>query len=105
MKRCKKLTLLLFALIFSAAMLLAGCGGGGSSTDYSSLQNDVVKGSNVFVTDNGIVFFGYNNLLCSAVTESGKVFDFVVEAGCTGDVYSLAVYDDAIYVSASDGIF
>ena len=105
MKRCKKVTLLLLTLIMSAAMLLAGCGGGGSSTDYSALQNDVVKGSNVFVTDNGIVFFGYNNLLCSAVTESGKVFDFVVEAGFTGDVYSLAVYDDAIYVSASDGIF
>lgn len=102
MKNGRKLTALLLAFSMIIVMMLAGCG---SKKDYGGLQQDVVKGSSVFVTDSDVVFFGYDNLLCSALFDSGKVYDFVVEGGFTGDVYALAVYDNALYVSASDGIF
>ena len=106
MKKGRKLTVLFLAFMLAAVTLLAGCGGG-SKTDYSALQQDVVIGRNVFVTegDTPVVFFGYNNLLCSALFKDGEVYDYVVEAGFTGDVYALAVYDGMLYVSASDGIF
>lgn len=103
MKKGRKLTVIFLALMLTSVTLLAGCGG--SKNDYSTLQQDVVKGTNVYVDDSGVVFFGYNNLLCTAIFEDGNVFDYVVEAGFTGDVYALAVYDNALYVSASDGIF
>ena len=94
MRILKKFSVLLLALMLASITLLAGCGG--SKTDYSALQNDVVKGSNVFVDESGVAFFGYNNLLCSALFEEGNVNDFVVEAGFTGEVYALAIYDDFI---------
>ena len=102
MKKGRKLTVIFLALMLTSVTLLAGCGG---KTDYSTLQQDVIKGSNVFVTDSDVVFFGYDNLLCTALFKDGEVYDYVVEAGFTGNVYSLAVYDGALYVSASDGIF
>ncbi len=102
MKSTGKLTAMLMALTMIVVMMLAGCSG---ERDYSDLQQGVVKGGSVFVTDNDVVFFGYDNLLCSALFDSGNVYDFVVEGGFTGDVYALAVYDNALYVSASDGIF
>ena len=104
MKTGRKLTVLILALMLTSATLLAGCGGG-SKVDYSTLQQDVVKGSNVFVTDSDVVFFGYDNLLCTALFKDGTVYDYVVEAGFTGEVFALAVYDNALYVTASDGIF
>ena len=103
MKKGRKLTVIFLALMLTSVTLLAGCGG--SKNDYSTLQQDVIKGSNVFVTDSDVVFFGYDNLLCTALFKDGEVYDYVVEAGFTGNVYSLAVYDGALYVSASDGIF
>ena len=105
MKTGRKLTVLFLALMLASVTLLAGCGG--SKTDYSTLQQDVIKGRNVFVTDGDtpVVFFGYDNLLCSALFKDGEVYDYVVEAAFTGDVYALAVYDGMLYVSASDGIF
>ena len=104
MKTGRKLTVLILALMLTSATLLTGCGGG-SKVDYSTLQQDVVKGSNVFVTDSDVVFFGYDNLLCTALFKDGTVYDYVVEAGFTGEVFALAVYDNALYVTASDGIF
>ena len=106
MKTGRKLTVLFLSFMLAAVTLLAGCGGG-SKTDYSALQQDVVIGRNIFVSggETPVVFFGYNNLLCSALFKDGEVYDFVVEAGFTGDVYALAVYDGMLYVSASDGIF
>ena len=103
MKTSKKILVLFLALMLASVTLLAGCGG--NKTDYSALQKDVVKGSNVFVDESGVVFFGYNNLLCTAIFEDGNIFDYVVEGGFTGDIYCIAVYDNYIYVSASDGIF
>lgn len=103
MRILKKFSVLLLALMLASISLLAGCGG--SKTDYSALQNDVVKGGNVFVDESGVVFFGYDKLLCSALFDEGNINDFVVEASFTGDVYSLAIFDNALYVSASDGIF
>ena len=84
MKKGRKLTVIFLALMLTSVTLLAGCGG--SKNDYSTLQQDVVKGTNVYVDDSGVVFFGYNNLLCTAIFEDGNVFDYVVEAGFTGDV-------------------
>ena len=103
MKKSRKWTVIFLSLMLISVTLLAGCGG--SKTDYSTLRQDVVNGRNVYVDDSGVVFFGYDNLLCTAIFEDGNVFDYVVEAGFTGDVYALAVYDKALYVSASDGIF
>ena len=106
MKAGKRLAVLFLALTLTAVMLLPGCGKKGG-TDYGNIQQDVIKGSNVFVTggDTPVVFFGYGNYLCSALYESGTVYDFVIEASFAGEVYALAVYDGYIYVSASDGIF
>lgn len=103
MKKGRKWAVIFLSLMLASVTLLAGCGG--SKTDYSTLQQDVVKGSNVYVDESGVVFFGYNNLLCTALFEDGNVYDYVVEAGFTGDVYALAAYDNALYVTASDGIF
>ena len=103
MKTGRKIYVLMLALLLAAATMLSACGG--SSTDYSALQGDVVKGSSVFVDQSDVVFFGYDNMLCSALFKDGEVYDFVVEAGFTGDVYALAIYDGAIYISASDGFF
>lgn len=104
MKMNKKAIVSLLTLVTIAAVMLAGCGGG-TKTDYSALQGDVVKGSSVYVDDGDVVFFGYDNLLCSALFQEGAVDDFVVEAGFTGEVYALAIYDGFIYISASDGFF
>lgn len=109
MKAVKKLTVLMLALTLICTAFLAGCGKKSpeSTTDYSNIQSEVVKGANVFVTngDTQVVFFGYGNYLCSALYDKGKIYDFVIEAAFTGEVYTLAVYDGYIYVSAADGIF
>ena len=104
MKRKPILMVILLSLIIAAVPLLAGCGSS-SSGSVTDIQQNVTVGKRVFVDDSGIVFFGYNNLLCSAKMEGSELSEFVVEGGMTGTIHALAVYDNYIYVSDSDGFF
>ena len=104
MKRLFKAAACALALVF--ALALAGCGsGGGSSEDYSGISDNTVAGRSVYVDPSNIAFFGYDNLICSSKFEDGSMSEFVIEAGITGKIYALAVYDQNLYVSAADGIF
>ena len=107
MKKTKKLAVLLLALIMTvSAGMLSGCSGGSAgSSGVSDVQQNVTVGKRVYVDDSGIIFFGYKNLLCSAKMEGTDITEFVVEAGMTGDIYGLAIYNDEMYVAASDGFF
>ena len=73
--------------------------------DFSGLTDGTVIGKRVFIHDSNVAFFGYENLLCSALFQEGSLSEFVIEGGLTGDIYALAVYGNDLYVSASDGFF
>ena len=94
-------------LVIITVLSLAGCNGsdGGSNEDYSAISDDTVMGRSVYVHDSNIAFFGYDNLLCSAKFQEGSLSEFVIEGGFTGNIYTLAVYGNDLYVSASDGLF
>ena len=106
MRTGKKAIGLLLALVLAmlAALGLSGCGGG-SQAPAASITDNTVVGSRVFVDPSNVVFFGYHNLLGTAIIEDGDVREFVIEAGMTGDIYAVAVTDGYLYTLASDGIF
>ena len=106
MKTGKKLLVLVLAFMMAAVMLFAGCGSGGSSSSkVTSMQQNVTVGKRVFVDQSGVVFFGYQNLICTAMLKDGEISEFVVEGGTTGNIYGMAVYNDELYISAQDGMF
>lgn len=102
LKRIAVMTLCV--LMISTGIFLTGCGGGGSSS-VTDIQQTVTVGKRVYVDPSNIVFFGYRNLLCTARLEGTDISEFIVEAGFTGNIYALAVYNNELYVSASDGFF
>lgn len=87
------------------AMLMTGCGGSGGTSEVTDIQQNVTVGKRVFVDDSGIVFFGYRNLICTAKMEGTEISEFIPEGGTTGDIYAMAVHNDELYISASDGFF
>ena len=103
MKTIKKTLVLMLALLLTAAVL-AGCGGGGSSV--TDIQQNVTVGKRVYVDEaSGVVFFGYQNLICTAKLENGEISEFIPEGGTTGNINAMAVYNDELYISANDGMF
>ena len=83
-------------------MVLTGCQ---QDLESEPIADNTVRGRSVYVHDSGIAFFGYNNLICTAKCQEGALSEFTIEGGLTGDIYALAVYKNALYISASDGIF
>lgn len=105
MNKHKRLMVIMLALIMTAMTLFAGCGSGGSSGGVQSTQQTVTVGKKVYVDDSGVVFFGYQNLICTALLKDGEITEFIPEGGTTGNIYGMAVYNDELYISAQDGMF
>ncbi len=107
MRKYKKGLVIMLAFVMSVMTLLAGCGGGGgsSSSEVTSMQQNVTVGKKVYIDQSGVVFFGYKNLICTAVLKDGEISEFVPEGGTTGNIFGMAVYNDELYISASDGMF
>jgi len=102
----KRFLVTLLAVIMTVMMLLPGCGGSsGGSASVDNIQQNVTVGKRVFVDKSGVVYFGYENFICSALFKDGEINDFVVEGATTGRIYGIAIYDDAMYIAASDGLF
>ena len=93
---------MLAAVMMIMAALPACSVGVGSS---ESIQQNVTVGKRVFVDKSGVVFFACKNVVCSALFKDGEVTEFMPEFSTTGTVYSMAIYNDYIYISAADGFF
>ena len=105
MGRHKKYLVIMLALIMPVMALLAACGGSGAG-GADGMQQNVTVGKRVFVHEaSGVVYFGYKNLICTAVMKDGEISEFVPEGGTTGNIHTMAVYGDYLYISASDGMF
>ena len=101
MKRPAKLLTLLTAAALSAA-LLASCG---SDTQETSAQQ-AIQGRSIFIDESGVAFWGYGPLICTGlVDENGHIYDPVVEAQTTSDIYGMAVYNKDLYLASNDGLF
>ena len=98
--------ILVLILICISIMTLSACKSNTPAEDnkFAHISNATV-GKSIFVHSSDIAFFGYENLLCTAKFQSGSLSEFVIEGGFTGKIYALAVYDNNLFVSASDGIF
>lgn len=103
MGKHKRSVVILLAAVMSFMMLLPACSGGRSSAD--GMQQNVTVGKRCFVDKSGVVFYGYKNLICTAVMKDGEITEFIPEGGTTGTIYAMAVYSDYLYISASDGFF
>lgn len=105
MQRNRKLFVIIPALVMSLMILLTACSGGGSGSS-ESMQQNVTVGKRVFVHEaSGVVYYGYKNLICSALMKDGAITEFIPEGGTTGNIFAMAVYGDELYISASDGFF
>lgn len=61
-------------LVLACVLLL------GSPIFAAGRMEGVIVSSTVFVHEKGVVFFGWNNILCTALLdENGNVYDFVTE--------------------------
>lgn len=104
MKVGKKLIIL--SLMCITILFLVGCSSNDTTSNdkFENISN-ATMGKSIFVHSSDIAFFGYDNLLCTAKFQEGSLSEFVIEGGFTGKIYALAVYDNNLFVSASDGIF
>ena len=114
----RRLTALVLALTILA---LAGCSGkaeaetagtanravqkkvqtAAEKTDYTE---GVVQGSALF-QKNGVIFWGSGEQLCSAlIGEDGLPYDFISEGSMGAEIYSVAVYDGALYLATDIGL-
>ena len=101
MKRPAKILTLLTAAALSVA-LLAACE---SDTQESSAQQ-AIQGRSIFIDESGVAFWGYGPLICTGlVDENGHIYDPVVEAQTTSDIYGMAVYNKDLYLASDDGLF
>ena len=114
----RRLTALVLALTFLA---LAGCSwvaeaetaGAANRTVQKKVQTaaektdyteGVVQGSALF-QKNGVIFWGHDQQLCSAlIGEDGLPYDFISDGSMGADIYSVAVYDGALYLATDIGI-
>lgn len=72
-----------------------------TAEDYTE---GVVRGSELF-QKNGVIFWGYGDQLCSAlIGEDGLPYEFVIEGSMGEEIYSVAVYDGALYLATDIGI-
>lgn len=114
----RRLTALALALTFLA---LAGCSwvaeaetaGAANRTkekkartaaEKSDYTEGVVQGSALF-QKNGVIFWGHDQQLCSAlIGEDGLPYDFISDGSMGADIYYVAVYDGALYLATDIGI-
>ena len=72
-----------------------------TAEDYTE---GVVRGSELF-QKNGVIFWGYGDQLCSAlIGEDGLPYEFVSEGSMGEEIYSVAVYDGALYLATDIGL-
>lgn len=65
---------------------------------------DVVRGARLF-QKNGVVFWGYDDRLCSAlIGENGELYDFVSEGSMGADIEFVAMDDHALYLATEIGL-
>ena len=103
MVKHRKYLVIMLALIMTLMMALPACSGGGSS--QGGIQQNVAVGKKCYVDKSGVVFFGYKNLICTGLLKDGEITELMPEGGTTGTIYAMTVYNDNLYISASDGIF
>lgn len=66
----------------------------------------VVYSSSAFVHESGVVFWGWNNALCSGLMdEEGSVYDFVKEGTMPDQINDVAIDGNDLYLGTFDGIF
>ncbi len=110
------LALLLALVLF----VLTGCAGEEAAAVSSAAKNnqvqkksqvqtedytqDVVQGSSLY-QKNGVIFWGYEDQLCSAlIGDDGVPYDFVSEGSLGEEIFSVAVYGNALYLATDIGI-
>lgn len=75
-----------------------------TAAEKSDYTEGVVQGSALF-QKNGVIFWGHDQQLCSAlIGEDGLPYDFISEGSMGADIYYVAVYDGALYLATDIGI-
>lgn len=75
-----------------------------TAAEKSDYTEGVVQGSELF-QKNGVIFWGYGDQLCSAlIGEDGLPYEFVSEGSMGEEIYSVAVYDGALYLATDIGL-
>ncbi|MDC7286762.1 DUF5050 domain-containing protein [Blautia schinkii] len=98
MRRYGKFVLPLLVLI---CVLVSGV-----SVLAAGRMEGVTASSTVFVHEKGVVFYGWNNTLCTALLdENGNVYDFVTEGHVPEDITDLAVDGNYLYLATYGGLF
>ena len=110
-------------LLVLALFALSGCAGKEAAAAPAAAENNeaqkksgnrtakaedytegVVQGSSLY-QKNGVIFWGYDDRLCSAlIGEDGLPYDFISEGSMGEEIYSVAVYDGALYLATDIGI-
>lgn len=72
--------------------------------EAKNYKEGVIDASNLYVK-NGVAFWGYGQQLCSAlIDDSQNLHDFVSEGTLNGEIYSLAIDGNDMYLSTEKGI-
>lgn len=101
MKRLAKALALLAAAALSVT-LLGAC----SSGTQEPAAQQAIQGRSIFLDESGVVFWGYGPYICTGLLdEEGRIYDPVIEGLTTSDIYSMAVYNQDLYVASADGLF
>ena len=75
-----------------------------TAAEKSDYTEGVVQGSALF-QKNGVIFWGHDQQLCSAlIGEDGVPYDFLSEGSMGEEIYSVAVYDGALYLATDIGL-
>ena len=75
-----------------------------TAAEKSDYTEGVVQGSALF-QKNGVIFWGHDQQLCSAlIGEDGLPYDFISEGSMGADIYYVAVYDGALYLATDIGL-
>lgn len=76
-----------------------------SSSQASRDYRENVVDSSLLFYKNGVIFWGYENSLCSALLdEDGIPYDYLSEGRLSSDVSYIALDEDHIYMATEDGL-
>lgn len=71
-----------------------------------ALTDGVTLGRSVFIHDNGVAFWGAEEVLCSALVDSqGNLYDFCAEGTPNSYIWCNAIIGTDYYMATSDGFF
>lgn len=74
------------------------------STETKDYKEGVIDASELFIK-NGVVFWGYKQQLCSALLDDNHdMYDFISEGTLNGEIYSIAVDGNQMYMATENGI-